>query len=76
MFLIYIRRFSIAGLWIILLWVALNVLGAISGYTGGPAYFGHIGGFVGGVILAIILLKSKLVVRDSVDDAIARLLKA
>jgi len=73
--LFYVRRFSIAGLWIILLWVALNVLGAISGYTGGAAYFVHIGGFVGGVTLAIILLKSKLVARDSMDDAIVRSLK-
>ncbi len=73
-FLVYVRRIKIAGLWIILWWVALNVLGAISGFTA-AAYFGHIGGFVGGVILAIILLKTKLVARDSMDDAIVRSLK-
>lgn len=75
MFLTYIRCFSIAGLWIILLWFALNVLGAVSGYTEGAAYYGHIGGFVCGVVFGIILLKSKLVVRDSIDDAIVRSLK-
>jgi len=74
-FLVYVRRIKIAGIWIILLWVVLNVLGAVSGYTGGAAYFAHIGGFVGGVILAIILLNTKLVARDSMDDAIARSLK-
>ena len=73
-FLVYVRRIKIAGLWIILWWVALNVLGAISGFTA-AAYFGHIGGFVGGVILAIILLKTKFVARDSMDDAIVRSLK-
>ena len=73
-FLVYVRRIKIAGLWIILWWVALNVLGAISGFTA-AAYFGHIGGFVGGAILAIILLKTKLVARDSMDDAIVRSLK-
>jgi len=73
-FIVYVRRIRIAGLWIILWWVALNVLGAISGYTA-AAYFGHIGGFVGGVILVIILLKTKLVARDSMDDAIVRSLK-
>lgn len=73
-FVVYVRRIRIAGLWIILWWVALNVLGAISGFTA-AAYFGHIGGFVGGVILAIILLKTKLVDRDSMDDAIVRSLK-
>lgn len=74
-FLAYVRRFNIAGFWIILLWVVLNIIGAVSGYTGGAAYFAHIGGFGGGVILAIILLKSKLVARDSMDDAIVRLIK-
>ena len=74
-FLAYVRRFSIAGFWIILLWVALNVLGAVTGYTGGAAYFAHIGGFGGGIILALILLKSKLVARDSMDDAIVRSIK-
>ena len=75
-FLAYVRRFSIAGFWIILLRVALDVVGAVSGYTAGAAYFAHIGGFVGGVILAIILLISKLVTRDSMDDAIVRSIKA
>ena len=73
-FIVYVRRINIAGLWIILWWVALNVLGAISGFTA-AAYFGHLGGFVAGVILAISLLKSKLVARDSMDDAIVRSLK-
>ncbi len=75
-FLAYMRRFSIAGFWIILLRVALDVVGAISGYTAGAAYFAHIGGFVGGVVVAIILVISKLVTRDSMDDAIVRSIKA
>ena len=73
-FIVYVRRINIAGFWIILWWIALNVLGAVSGYTA-AAYFGHIGGFVAGVILAIVLLKSKLVIRDSMDNAIIRSLK-
>lgn len=75
-FLAYVRWFSIAGFWIILLRVALDIVGAISGYTEGAAYFAHIGGFVCGVILAIILVISKLVTRDSMDDAIVRSIKA
>lgn len=74
-FLAYLRFFSIAGFWIILLRLAFDIVGAISGYTEGPAYFAHIGGFVGGVILAIILVISKLVTRDSMDDAIVRSIK-
>ena len=75
-FLAYLRWFSIAGFWIILLRLAFDIVGAISGYTEGPAYFAHIGGFVGGVALAMILLISKLVTRDSMDDAIVRSIKA
>ena len=75
-FLAYVRRFSIAGFWIILFRLAFDIVGAISGYAEGPAYFAHIGGFVGGVILTMILLISKLVTRDSMDDAIVRSIKA
>lgn len=74
-FLAYLRRFSVAGFWIILLKVALDVLGAVTGYMGGTAYFAHIGGFVSGVIIAMVLLMTKLVVRDSMDDAIVRSIK-
>jgi len=70
----YVRRFSIAGIWIILLWVVLNVLAAVTKYTA-AAYFAHIGGFVSGVIIAMVLLMTKLVVRDSMDDAIVRSIK-
>jgi membrane associated rhomboid family serine protease len=73
-FIAYMRRFSIAGIWIILLWIILNLLAVITKYTA-AAYFAHIGGFVAGVILAIVLLKSKLVIRDSMNDAIIRSLK-
>ncbi len=73
-FITYVRRFSIAGFWIILLWIVLNVLAVITKYMA-SAYFAHIGGFVCGAIIAIVLLKSKLVVRDSMDDAIVRSIK-
>jgi membrane associated rhomboid family serine protease len=73
-FIAYVRRFSIAGIWIILLWVVLNVLAVVTKYTA-AAYFAHIGGFVSGVIFAVFLLMTKLVVRDSMDDAIVRSIK-
>jgi membrane associated rhomboid family serine protease len=74
-FVAYIRCIKIAGLWVILSRIVLDVLGAVSGYTEGAAYFAHIGGFVGGIILALILLKTRLVTRDSMDDAIVRSMK-
>ncbi|MHC4310146.1 MAG: rhomboid family intramembrane serine protease, partial [Planctomycetota bacterium] len=73
-FITYVRCFSIAGIWIILLWVVLNVLAVVTKYTA-AAYFAHIGGFVSGLIIAMILLTTKLVARDSLDDAIVRSIK-
>ena len=73
-FLAYVRRFNIAGFWIILLWIILNVLAIITKYMA-SAYFAHIGGFVSGALIAVILLMTKLVARDSMDDAIVRSIK-
>ena len=73
-FIAYIRRINIAGVWIILWWIILNVLGAVTGYTA-AAYFGHIGGFVAGLVLTFLLIKTKLIIRDNMDDAIIRSLK-
>jgi membrane associated rhomboid family serine protease len=73
-FILYIRRITIAGFWIILLWVILNVLGAASGYIA-KAYFAHLGGFFFGVITAFILTKLGVIKKDSADDAIFRALR-
>lgn len=52
--------FSVSGYWLILLWFIFDVIGAISGRPG-VAYFAHIGGFIGGFITALIMLKYELV---------------
>jgi membrane associated rhomboid family serine protease len=57
------RELCLSSVWVILFWVAFDVWGAMQG-GGGVAYFAHLGGFVAGFILAIILLKLKLVVMD------------
>lgn len=44
----------------ILLWFIFDVFGAVSSRPG-VAYFAHIGGFIGGFSLALIMLKCKLV---------------
>ncbi len=48
---------SFRSFWFILPWFALNIHGAIYG-SGGIAYSAHIGGFVAGVGLALLLLKT------------------
>lgn len=60
---LYIKEFSVSSIWIILFWLVFDIWGAMSG-GGGVAYFAHLGGFAGGVVLAILMLKFKLVVME------------
>jgi membrane associated rhomboid family serine protease len=59
-------EFTVSSYWMILLWFAFDLLGALfcSADIGGVAYFAHIGGFLAGFVLAIILLKTRLVVME------------
>jgi len=57
------RFFSISSIWMILLWLAFDILGVALG-AGGVAYWAHLGGLAGGVILAVLLLKVGLVSMD------------
>lgn len=57
------KEFCVSSIWMILFWVAFDVWGAMQG-GGGVAYFAHLGGFAGGFVLAIVMLKLKLVVME------------
>lgn len=54
------KTFSISSYWMIGLWLIFDIFGALRG-GGQIAYFAHLGGFVTGAILAVVLLKFKLV---------------
>jgi hypothetical protein len=59
----YAKEFCISSIWMILFWVVFDVWGAMKG-GGGVAYFAHLGGFAAGFVLAIAMLKLKLVVME------------
>ena len=61
--------FSISGIWMVLLWFGFDILGAVWG-KGNVAYISHISGFLGGVALASLLLKLKLVVMERDEKSI------
>ena len=65
--------FSVRSFWMILLWFAFDILGAMRG-AGGVAYLAHIGGFVAGVGLAILMLKTKMIVMERDETSILKLL--
>ncbi len=51
------RKIIVSSIWIILLWFAFDILGAMAG-VGGVAHYAHIGGLLGGAALALVLLSS------------------
>lgn len=57
---LYWKEFETSSYVMILLWFAYDIFGALLG-IGPTAYFAHIGGFVSGFVIAIILLKTKLI---------------
>jgi len=65
--------FSVRSFWMILLWFAFDLVGALHG-GGGVAYFAHIGGFIAGVGLAILMLKRKVIVMERNEKSILKLL--
>jgi membrane associated rhomboid family serine protease len=60
---LFVREICLSSIWMILFWVAFDVWGAMSG-GGGVAYFAHLGGFAAGFVLAIVMLKYRLVVME------------
>ncbi len=55
-----VGRFSVSGYWLILFWLAFDILG-IAMRSVGVAYWAHAGGFVAGFALAVGLLVTGLV---------------
>ena len=65
--------FSVRSFWMILLWFAFDILGAMRG-AGGVAYLAHIGGFVAGIGLAILMLRTKMIFMERDEKSILELL--
>jgi len=65
--------FTFRSFWFILLWFALNIYGAIRG-GGRIAYTAHIGGFVAGIGLALLLLKTGNIKIERYEKSILGLL--
>lgn len=65
--------FTVRSFWMILMWFAFDILGAMRG-AGGVAYLAHIGGFVAGIGLAILMLRTKMIVMERDETSILKLL--
>lgn len=71
--LIYWRSFECSSFWIIILWFVYDIFGAVIG-GGNVAYFAHFGGFAGGLAIAIILLKTKIITTTRYEKSVLDIL--
>jgi len=73
----YVYEFAMSSFWMILFWLAYDILGAVLGYanpqSSGVAYFAHIGGFAAGFCIALIMLKTKLVTMERYEQSILQI---
>ena len=61
-FLCLTKAFWIRGFWLLLLWVVWgDVVPVVFGWEDGTAHWAHLGGFVSGVVVALLLLVTRQV---------------
>lgn len=53
------RFFAVRGFWVLLCYIGLDILMASLRAQDGVAHWAHIGGFIGGIVLAMILLTAR-----------------
>ena len=71
-----VREFTLSSYWMILFWLAFDILGAVfsRGGGGGVAYFAHLGGFAVGFGIAILMLKAKWVSMEKYERSLLQIL--
>jgi membrane associated rhomboid family serine protease len=73
----YVYEFVMSSFWMILFWLAYDILGAVLGYadpnSSGVAYFAHIGGFATGFAIGLIMLKTKMITMERYEQSILQI---
>jgi hypothetical protein len=70
LFLFFLRgiRFTIAGFWVILYWLAWDIFGLLRGGDTNVGFMAHVGGFATGFLLGNLFVCLKLVKMDEYDS--------
>jgi membrane associated rhomboid family serine protease len=69
----YCKEFCMSSYWMILFWLAFDIWGVMKG-GGRVAYFAHLGGFTGGFVIAILMLKLKMVTMERYEKSLLQLI--
>ncbi|HEY8748256.1 MAG TPA: rhomboid family intramembrane serine protease [Tepidisphaeraceae bacterium] len=57
----FFKVFALRGFWVVLFYIAFDVLATVLGSKDGVAHWAHLGGFIGGMVLALVLLLARQV---------------
>lgn len=56
-----LKIWMVRGFWVVLFYIAFDVLATLTGAEDGVAHWAHLGGFIVGIAIALLLLLSRLV---------------
>jgi membrane associated rhomboid family serine protease len=60
-FRLHLKLFAVRGFWVVLFYIAFDVFYTVIGAEDGVAHWAHLGGFIAGMIIALLLLVTRLV---------------
>lgn len=66
----YVRTFAVSSIWMILLWLAWDVLGAATGGDNHVAYFAHLGGFASGFGIAMLMCYKGWITMERYEESL------
>jgi membrane associated rhomboid family serine protease len=66
-FRLHLKLWPVRGFWVVLFYIAFDLLYVSLGDTEGVAHWAHLGGFIGGMIIALVLLCTRRVSAGGAD---------
>ena len=72
-FLPLVRVFAVSSVWMILLWMCWNVIGALIPGSSNVAYFAHLGGFAGGFGIALLMCRQGWITMEKYERSLLQM---
>jgi membrane associated rhomboid family serine protease len=66
----YVRTFAVSSVWMILLWLLWDILGAMGGSDAQVAYFAHLGGFASGFGIAMLMCHKGWITMERYEESL------
>jgi membrane associated rhomboid family serine protease/DNA-directed RNA polymerase subunit RPC12/RpoP len=69
----YVRVFAVSSVWMIVLWLCWNVIGALLPGSSNVAYFAHLGGFGAGFGIAIVMCQKGWITMEKYEKSLLQM---